>query len=277
MTDPLKKFTEQANQTRLSAKEKEQMLTAVIGSDKAQPSGISHLIHQLLQSKVAMPVSVALLLILIATPLTYAAQNSRPGGWLYGVEIMIIEPAEELLTSPWQEQNEFATERLHERLNELQNSSPEQLDSETLSYISENIEDYALEVVLNESEQSPSLQIDQLVEVAAILDAQDELFSEAGTESQDIALAEQTIDIEIENELDMFIESANETEQKQLVESEINDVVELSKDTELTQEEELLLEQAIDEMDGADYDEALQKILDAKISILAEQYSEEYE
>ena len=190
---------------------------------------------------------------------------------------MIIEPAEELLTSPWQEQNEFATERLHERLNELQNSSPEQLDSETLSYISENIEDYALEVVLNESEQSPSLQIDQLVEVAAILDAQDELFSEAGTESQDIALAEQTIDIEIENELDMFIESANETEQKQLVESEINDVVELSKDTELTQEEELLLEQAIDEMDGADYDEALQKILDAKISILAEQYSEEYE
>jgi len=195
MNDIESQFKKDADRVHLFKKEKDAVRMRIMGtapSLQASPYA-RHFWMQIL--------AAPLMLFILAGPVTYAAQASGPGDLLYGIEISVVEPIEESLHVGHDSRERYHTQRLEERLDEVQDAQAEgTIDQDDQETVARNVEDHVEALVLSLAQDSePEQKIPRLVKAKALVEAHEELLDEA-----DVATSSDSIDDQIENVSDTF-------------------------------------------------------------------------
>lgn len=199
MDNTEEQFKNETASVRLLKKEKDAVRARIIGATPA-PTPSPYLRWPWLHL-VAAPLAV---LILVA-PVSYAAQASGPGELLYSLEISVVERIQESLQIGEDARVQYHTERLKERLDEVQESSATgPLEQDEEEAVARNVEEHAesLAASLSKSltkDAEPEKKIKKLVRAKALMSAHEALLEET-----DVASSSTVIDHEIEDSSDEY-------------------------------------------------------------------------
>jgi len=185
-----------AHAVRLLQKEKDAVRARIMGTAPAvrlSPYRYSMWLHL-----VATPLAV---LILVGGPVTYAAQASGPGGILYGLEISVVERVQESLQIGDDAQVRYHTQRLKERLDEVQESSATgPLEEDDQEAVARNVEEHAESLAASLAKDTePEKKIRNLVRAKALMSAHETILEET-----DVASSSTLVDNEIEDSSDEY-------------------------------------------------------------------------
>jgi len=148
-----------------------------------------------------------LMLFILAGPITYAAQASGPGDLLYGIEISVVERIQESLYLTHDSRELYHTQRLEERLDEMQDAQAEGvIDQDDQDTVARNVEDHVEALVLSLAQDSePEQKIPRLVKAKALVEAHEEILEES-----DVATSSDSIDDQIEDVSDIYAKDKEE-------------------------------------------------------------------
>lgn len=209
--------------------------------------------------------------------LTYAAQRSAPGDMLYHIELYVVEPIEAAVQITPTAKAAYSTNRLEERLREVQETRQEEIPAEEVAVVTKNIEEHVQQVLSTLPDQPETdKNVDQLVKVSALLNVQDDLLP-ASAENVDVISELQE---DVANELtEQVSDYADENQPIDLVQEVQETVMETSEliggaasTTENTDISEHLANVQDNVADG-NLDAALQEAVSAKVQALEQEYS----
>lgn len=215
------------------------------------------------------------LLILVSVPITHAAQKSGPGNVLHGFELSVIEPIEQIIQFSPNAQVSYATNRLEERLDELQAASQDKITEEQIAIANENIQGHVNEALVSIPESPKKEVISHFVKVSALLHAHENVIAEVDQTKPIITGLTDQVENQLSNQVEEYAQDQTPGELAQTVQQEVQETAKLLADQPQDSDTIVIakqLEGAQEELSQGDYEEALQEVIDAKVQALAQDY-----
>lgn len=280
MTNFEEKFKQEGQQIRLSDSEKQAIKNRVLAmpiNDRVQNHNARW--WGLFASAKAVVASVFVIIFLVSIPLTYAIQRSDPGDLLHGIELAIIEPIQYNLQFTEESKLDYISDRLEERLSELNSSDGSKISTDEINQMHENIEGYVA-LALDETAQSNDQEsIDQLINVSALLHAHEDVSIENGYDDDSIIDLNTGVEKELSEQLTEYLHQHPAAQNSEIVNQEVDDIEALINDHSSPADQ--AAEQALTEIEQAlaqgNYQEALKDAVEVKIEVLAQNYVEDSE
>ncbi len=232
----------------------------------------------LFSSKKVLATALCVVVLLVSgIPLTYAAQRSGPGDTLHAFELQVIEPIEQVIAFSTDAQIAYSTDRLEERLDELQAIPEGHITHEQVVATNENIHEHVKDMLAIIPESPQPEEVNHLVTMSALLNAHEDVLTTAHQETTTI----QALNDEVAEELsDQVEEYAHQQSTRELAETVQREAAEtgalIQNDTDPTA---LAIRQTLQnvqhEATKGNLEEALQDTIDAKVQALTQDYTEE--
>lgn len=262
----------EAGKVHLLRSEKEALKARVFATPLSPTPSPYHNVHFFFR----MTGSFAALLLVVSVPLTYAAQNSAPGDVLHRFEIGILEHIEGALQLDPRAERKFHTERLEERLSELQHvqKGGVAITPEDTIAVASEIQEHAQKLSDVRSEE-PEAALEELVKTAAIVDANQEILSDISYDATAITLTQEAVQAAITEETKRFTETEGEDALKDTVTQELAKNATQSTDTLMLKTTDPLSEQIEDittELEKGDIADAFNLVTEMRVDALKRDY-----
>src|SRR3989344_2150226 len=220
-------------------------------------------------------------LMLGSLPLTYAAQHSAPGDFLHDLELSFIEPLEASVQFTPAARVAYSTDRLEERLQELQHVIEEGMTSADAEVVTENVKTHVEEVLATVTENGDKKQtVDHLATISALLNVQEDVLAGSDGSIVGIQALNEGVTEELSRQIEALAEGREAAELVQAVQEAVSETSQIIEDelhgvTAPAVAEQL--ENVQREVLGGDFEEALHEAVDAKVEALAQEYVENAE
>lgn len=261
---------EDAKQVHLLASEKSAMKARILESSHTKLIPASIPSPFLSFTYIArMSVTAFALFIVVGTSLTYAAQGSTPGDTLYAFELGVIEPIEEVFQRTPEKQVAYHTDRLEERLAELKQAR--KVSREPASYVTFNtqVAEHAnkLEVAL-EREADTQKKVEALVEVSALMQANEDLLEDLNSETDTFDASEKEVRAVLTKATDTYGAEEDENNIRETLLEDLRDTSIASTTDEATVSElQDILTEIEDQIEEGEIREAFKRITEVRVEI----------
>lgn len=272
MHNPEEQFKAEIAQVHLLKSEKEAIRQRVLTETPlSYPTQVYSSPFGLVLKFVAAPLA---LLLIIGGPITYAAQTSAPGDFLYQFELRVVEPVEESFYFGPAAQVDFHTSRLEERLNELK--AMEGVDARGLESVTQNIEEHmrAFTASLTSSTESTEEKIRHLVKSKALVEAHEEVLKELASETEPLGAFGEAVEEELADTSEAYLLQVSEKEVEDTLTEAMADWGGMASSTDLSLRDSLQKQifNITNAIEKGDLEKALNLSNDIQIKILKQQY-----
>lgn len=273
-------FKKDGKQVALLKAEKDQMLNRILAMPIDEPKKQSSLSFFRIFFNVKFAVTAVLVLLVAGTTsVTYAAQKSGPGDLLHSFELNVIEPIEEAIYFGQEQKIAYATSRLEERLDEIQNAPEENITEEESTTIVQNVQeqvDAVLRALPQQTDEKEKL--NHLVTVSALLRAHEDVLTE--TEQPQLSIEDLNEDVadQLSEQVEDYTEDQTPADLAQDVQEEIaasNDIIEEISNNPEAKDIQAQLKDAETETQKGNVEEAFEDVINAKVQALTINYIEE--
>lgn len=224
-------------------------------------------------------VSMAGIVLFIGAPLTYAAQKSVPGDFLHPLELRVIEPLQETVQFTENQQVEYSTGRVKERLQELQKVPRTEVAQEDATAIASNLQDHAQEIINTLPEEAPSENdLERLIQLSALLSAHEDVFKEINQDPENIEVLNDDVEKNLHQQVREYTSDHSPAELSQEIQEGVSNTTELIKNDAGEADTIAIQEQLVDAKEASsngNFGEAFQELVNAKIQALAQEYAED--
>lgn len=212
-------------------------------------------------------------LLLVCVPVTYAAQSSGPGDFLYDIEIAVLEPVQETLQFGVDAKVAYHTARLEERLDELQSLGD--VEEEDLDRVAENVQDHARDITVTlASTTENAKKITYLIKSKALIEAHEEVFEELHIDVDDVASTSEEISDDLIETSDALVEQVGEESIESVIIEAVEEIRDIASSTATTTQE--IVNDQIEDITAALERGNLKQALDLSNETHAEALKERY-
>lgn len=228
-----KQINKQKNEVYMLHSEKDAIKASILGDTKVQPNAEFSLWSLFLISPYRLvPVALTILLV-ISVPVTYASQESVPGDFLYSFEVNVVEEIEELFHASEINKIDFHSDRLKERLEELQTVINEGNADELVTPVVKEIKEHTDKVMtIIEASPSSNEKLSDLIEVSALVEANADLVDIAQGQtdtSPEIEEIQEIVSMALNEGADEYTKEQSDEEISNAISSSVTDINELSE------------------------------------------------
>src|SRR3990167_1457082 len=216
MDDFETQFQKEGREVHLLRSEKEAIKQRILTMPEPAPARYVTYFDSLYSGRMATA-ALGLLIIVGSAPLTYAAQRSVPGDFLHGFELSVVEPLEEVVQFTFHTRIAYATNRLEERLQEVQATTAAHMTPEEVATVTENVQKHVqdiFEALPQETDKKDM--VDNLIKVSALVNAHEDLLSQPSPEVSDMEDLNDAVTAEL---LDQVQEYALDKTQSELLQA----------------------------------------------------------
>ncbi len=221
----------------------------------------------------------AVLLIVTGGSVSYAAQKSGPGDALYALELDVLEPIEESLQLGFEQKVSYHTDRLEERLSELKHARDTEEDPGHFASFSERASEHVSEAeAALKNETEPRAKIAALIELNALMRANEDILEEMHAESQAFDDSEQSI----RRSLHDAAESYGDSEDAESVRTAISeDLTATGKNLDPEEDPDAItaltqkLNVVAEEVEEGDLSRAIELVTEVRVEMLKSQFLKE--
>lgn len=209
--------------------------------------------------------------------LTYAAQQSVPGDTLYHLELFVVEPLEEAIQITSAAKAAYSTNRLEERLEEVKEAHREDITSEEVTVVTQNIEDHVQQLLSALPDQEETEEnIEQLSRASALLNVHDDLLQPQDESTDTIPELREDVATELAYQVFDYIDENSAEDLIQEIQETVTETSDLIGDSATSTASIAISEHLVnvqDEVTEGDFDGALQEAVNAKVQALEQEYS----
>lgn len=278
MNDLHNKLKEDGKNIHLLESEKLAIKNRILAMPMSEPqhNSIFSFLQIFANPKFAIAAVFAIVLV-SSISVTYASQKSVPGGVLHSLEINVIEEIQETFLFSGEAQITYSTDRIKERLMEMQDISGRKLTTGETSELAENLEKHVDNVFVEVPEDINKEGIEDLITVSALLHAHEDMLIETKNEQQVVTNLNKDITQQLSEQVEEYTESETPAELSSFITENTTETTTLISDN--SQDPDTLiiqrhLDSAKKEIADGDLDSALEEAIDAKVEALAQEYAE---
>lgn len=244
---------------------------------ESRPGFILSLVQLFSNSKIVIT-AVLTLVCILSIPLAYASQKSGPGQLLHSFEIHFLEEIEQSFQFTKQSKISYSTNRIKERLLEMQDVSDNKLSVDETKMLTKNLEEHVDNVLAELPDDATDEEVEGLIAVSALLHAHQDVFSEANNEQEGIENLNDDVTQQLAKTVQKYADEQSSSELNALITENTNEALVLIQDdiqNPETQQVQEHLNAAKKEITDGDLDSALDEAIAARIEALAQEYTAE--